>query len=30
MSVQELAHILRSDNETPIPMLQERHQVLTV
>lgn len=29
MSVQELAHILRSDNETPMPMLQERHQVWT-
>lgn len=29
MSLQELAHILRSDNETPMPMLQERHQVLT-
>uniref|UniRef100_A0A674MUJ3 Queuosine 5'-phosphate N-glycosylase/hydrolase n=2 Tax=Takifugu rubripes TaxID=31033 RepID=A0A674MUJ3_TAKRU len=29
MSVQELAHILRSDNETPMPMLEERHQVLT-
>ncbi|XP_059194176.1 queuosine salvage protein isoform X2 [Centropristis striata] len=29
MSVEELAHVLRSDNETPMPMLQERHQVLT-
>lgn len=29
MSVQELAHVLRSDNETPMPMLQERHQVWT-
>ncbi|XP_051924610.1 queuosine salvage protein isoform X1 [Hippocampus zosterae] len=29
ISVEELAHILRSDNETPMPMLQERHQVLT-
>ncbi|XP_077378291.1 queuosine 5'-phosphate N-glycosylase/hydrolase [Festucalex cinctus] len=29
MSVEELAHILRSDNKTPMPMLQERHQVLT-
>ena len=28
MSVEELAHVLRSDNETPMPMLQERHQVL--
>ncbi|XP_026177478.1 queuosine 5'-phosphate N-glycosylase/hydrolase isoform X1 [Mastacembelus armatus] len=28
-SVEELAHILRSDNEAPMPMLQERHQVLT-
>lgn len=29
MSSQELAHVLRSDNQTPMPMLQERHQVLT-
>ncbi|XP_075955328.1 queuosine 5'-phosphate N-glycosylase/hydrolase [Anarhichas minor] len=29
MSVEELGHVLRSDNETPMPMLQERHQVLT-
>uniref|UniRef100_A0A3Q0R424 Queuosine 5'-phosphate N-glycosylase/hydrolase n=1 Tax=Amphilophus citrinellus TaxID=61819 RepID=A0A3Q0R424_AMPCI len=29
MSVEELGHILRSDNETPMPMLRERHQVLT-
>lgn len=29
ISVEELAHVLRSDNETPMPMLQERHQVLT-
>nr|XP_020458021.1 UPF0553 protein C9orf64 homolog isoform X2 [Monopterus albus] len=29
MSMEELAHVLRSDNETSMPMLQERHQVLT-
>nr|XP_057925829.1 queuosine salvage protein [Doryrhamphus excisus] len=29
ISVEELAHVLRSDNETPMPMLHERHQVLT-
>ncbi|KAF6729561.1 UPF0553 protein C9orf64-like [Oryzias melastigma] len=29
MSLKELAHVLRSDNETPMPMLQERHQALT-
>ncbi|TNN80660.1 UPF0553 protein C9orf64 [Liparis tanakae] len=29
MSVEELGHVLRSDNDTPVPMLQERHQVLT-
>ncbi|XP_029367213.1 queuosine 5'-phosphate N-glycosylase/hydrolase isoform X1 [Echeneis naucrates] len=29
MSVEELGHVLRSDNETPMPMLQERHKVLT-
>ncbi|XP_022054779.2 queuosine salvage protein isoform X1 [Acanthochromis polyacanthus] len=29
ISVEELGHVLRSDNETPMPMLQERHQVLT-
>ncbi|XP_053277666.1 queuosine salvage protein [Pleuronectes platessa] len=29
MSVEELGHILRSDNETPMPMLQARHKVLT-
>ncbi|XP_029959909.1 queuosine 5'-phosphate N-glycosylase/hydrolase [Salarias fasciatus] len=29
MSVEELGRVLRSDNETPMPMLQERHQVLT-
>ncbi|XP_061757418.1 queuosine salvage protein isoform X3 [Nerophis ophidion] len=29
MSVEELAHVLRSDNATPMPMLRERHQVLT-
>lgn len=29
MSIEELAHVLRSDNSTPMPMLQERHQVLT-
>ncbi|KAL7390887.1 hypothetical protein ABVT39_000868 [Epinephelus coioides] len=29
MSVEELGHVLRSDNETPMPMLKERHQVLT-
>ncbi|XP_077457066.1 queuosine 5'-phosphate N-glycosylase/hydrolase isoform X2 [Stigmatopora argus] len=29
MSMEELAHILRSDNKTPMPMLQERHKVLT-
>lgn len=27
MSVEELGHVLRSDNQTPMPMLQERHQV---
>ncbi|XP_067378023.1 queuosine salvage protein [Channa argus] len=29
ISVEELGHVLRSDNETPMPMLTERHQVLT-
>lgn len=29
MSLEELAHVLRSDNNTAMPMLQERHQVLT-
>ncbi|XP_068167409.1 queuosine 5'-phosphate N-glycosylase/hydrolase [Antennarius striatus] len=29
MSMEELAHVLRSDNETTMPMLQQRHQVLT-
>ncbi|CAG5923701.1 unnamed protein product [Menidia menidia] len=29
ISVEELGHVLRSDNDTPMPMLQERHQVLT-
>uniref|UniRef100_A0A3B4WDU3 Queuosine 5'-phosphate N-glycosylase/hydrolase n=1 Tax=Seriola lalandi dorsalis TaxID=1841481 RepID=A0A3B4WDU3_SERLL len=29
MSVEELGQVLRSDNETPMPMLQERHKVLT-
>ncbi|XP_034026340.1 queuosine salvage protein isoform X2 [Thalassophryne amazonica] len=29
ITVEELGHIFRSDNETPMPMLQERHQVLT-
>lgn len=29
MSLDELCHVLRSDNETPMPMLKERHQVLT-
>ncbi|KAK5909835.1 hypothetical protein CesoFtcFv8_003728 [Champsocephalus esox] len=29
MSMEELRQVLRSDNETPMPMLQERHQVLT-
>uniref|UniRef100_A0A3Q1ILQ5 Queuosine 5'-phosphate N-glycosylase/hydrolase n=2 Tax=Anabas testudineus TaxID=64144 RepID=A0A3Q1ILQ5_ANATE len=29
ISVEELGHVLRSDNETPMPMLQERHKVLT-
>lgn len=29
MSVEELGRVLRSDNETPMPMLRERHQVLT-
>ncbi|XP_061529329.1 queuosine salvage protein isoform X1 [Phycodurus eques] len=29
MTVDELAHILRSDNETTMPMIEERHQVLT-
>ncbi|XP_032435347.1 queuosine 5'-phosphate N-glycosylase/hydrolase [Xiphophorus hellerii] len=29
MSVEELGKVLRSDNETAMPMLQERHQVLT-
>lgn len=24
-----LAHVLRSDNDTPMPMLKERHQALT-
>ncbi|XP_038161606.1 queuosine salvage protein [Cyprinodon tularosa] len=28
MSVEELEHVLRSDNDTGMPMLQERHQVL--
>lgn len=27
MSLKELAHVLRSDNETDMPMLQERHEV---
>lgn len=30
MSVEQLAHVLRSDNKTPMPMLQERHQVWTL
>ncbi|XP_045562803.1 queuosine 5'-phosphate N-glycosylase/hydrolase isoform X2 [Salmo salar] len=29
MSVEELGHVLRSDNNTPMPMLEERHRVLT-
>ncbi|XP_070760689.1 queuosine 5'-phosphate N-glycosylase/hydrolase isoform X2 [Enoplosus armatus] len=29
MSVEQLGHVLRSDNKTPMPMLQERHQVQT-
>lgn len=29
MSLEELAHVLRSDNNTAMPMLQERHQVWT-
>ncbi|XP_039887619.1 queuosine salvage protein isoform X1 [Simochromis diagramma] len=29
MNVEELGRVLRSDNETPMPMLRERHQVLT-
>ncbi|XP_076010469.1 queuosine 5'-phosphate N-glycosylase/hydrolase [Genypterus blacodes] len=29
MSIEELGHVLRSDNETPMPMLPERHQALT-
>ncbi|XP_029916654.1 queuosine 5'-phosphate N-glycosylase/hydrolase [Myripristis murdjan] len=29
MTLEELAHVLRSDNDTPIPLLKERHQVLT-
>ncbi|CAJ1068940.1 queuosine salvage protein [Xyrichtys novacula] len=29
ISVEELGHVLRSDNKTAMPMLQERHQVLT-
>nr|XP_054587496.1 queuosine salvage protein isoform X1 [Nothobranchius furzeri]XP_054587497.1 queuosine salvage protein isoform X1 [Nothobranchius furzeri] len=29
MSVEELGLVLRSDNETAMPMLQERHQALT-
>ncbi|XP_047236478.1 queuosine salvage protein [Girardinichthys multiradiatus] len=29
ISVEELGQVLRSDNETAMPMLQERHQVLT-
>lgn len=28
MTVDELGYVLRSDNETPMPMLQERHQVI--
>lgn len=28
MNVEELGRVLRSDNETPMPMLRERHQVL--
>ncbi|KAL0979694.1 hypothetical protein UPYG_G00188340 [Umbra pygmaea] len=29
ISVEELGHVLRSDNNTFMPMLEERHQVLT-
>ena len=29
MSVEELGRVLRSDNNTPMPMLEERHRVLT-
>lgn len=29
MSKADLARILRSDNDTPMPMLKERHQALT-
>ncbi|XP_058245980.1 queuosine salvage protein [Hemibagrus wyckioides] len=29
MSEADLAHVLRSDNDTPMPMLKERHQALT-
>ncbi|XP_056447598.1 queuosine salvage protein [Gadus chalcogrammus] len=29
MSLEQLRHVLRSDNTTPMPMLEERHQVLT-
>ncbi|KAK0136202.1 Queuosine salvage protein [Merluccius polli] len=29
LSLEQLKHVLRSDNATPMPMLEERHQVLT-
>lgn len=29
MSLQDLEHVLRSENATPMPMIKERHQVLT-
>lgn len=29
IGLEQLRHILRSDNDTPMPMIQERHQALT-
>uniref|UniRef100_A0A8C6T7F0 Queuosine 5'-phosphate N-glycosylase/hydrolase n=1 Tax=Neogobius melanostomus TaxID=47308 RepID=A0A8C6T7F0_9GOBI len=29
ISLEKLRHVLRSDNDTPMPMMEERHQVLT-
>lgn len=29
ISLEKLRHVLRSDNDTPMPMIEERHQVLT-
>ncbi|XP_072289701.1 queuosine 5'-phosphate N-glycosylase/hydrolase [Eucyclogobius newberryi] len=29
MSLEQLEHVLRSDTDTPMPMIRERHQVLT-